>query len=77
MSEVFGYSAAHKDTGERLLTLSRKVYDSKSAASGGLTRVKKCYMRDARHFSEQERARYYYDQNPEDFVVVELIACPR
>lgn len=40
MSEVFGYAVANKVTGKRAPT-SRCVYDSKSAASGALTRLKK------------------------------------
>lgn len=63
MREVFGYGIAHQVTGKRLVSTGRKVYDSRSAAQGAITRCKKRY---------DER---YQNQNPDDFEVVNLVPC--
>jgi len=60
--EVFGYGIAHKWTGKRLVSTGRKVYDSRGAASGALSRAKKVYD-----------PVYQRDQNPEEFEVVALV----
>ena len=63
MREVFGYGIAHWESGKRLTCTGRKVYDSKSAAAGALTRYKKQY--DPR----------WHEYKPEEFEIVALVPC--
>lgn len=67
--EVFGYGVAHKVTGKRL-PLGRKVYDSKSAASGQLGAARKCWNRNI----ENGRHEFNGGINPNECEVVALVA---
>ncbi|ANA49347.1 hypothetical protein PMW_222 [Pseudomonas phage phiPMW] len=68
-AEVFGYGVAHKLTGKRL-PLGRKVYDSKSAASGQLGAARKCWNGNI----ENGRPEYNRDMDPNECEVVALVA---
>lgn len=63
---IFGYAVADKSTGGKAPT-GRNVYDTKAAASGALTRLKK---------KVNEFPQWYPDTKIENLCVIALVAAP-